>query len=407
MQNSTKSHNKLREGFSTGSAVSAGAAAAVRLLLTGTAQCEVSIAPPPFTGSGASLSPDNPVRLGIPVAYAQILKDSVKVAIIKDGGDDPDATNRMLIEVYAARHEDAFTHLPGTWLELEAGLRIKCGPGVGTVTLPGLPARPGEPAINPHPRKQIFFAVYEELSRLGLAPACLPEFPVCLYLRIPRGAERAKNTLNSRLGILGGVSILGTRGTVRPFSHEAWQATISQGLDIAHSLGIADICFSTGRRSELGLQKLYPDLPEQAFIQAADFAKYSVTSAAQRKFGKIIWGCYCGKLLKLAQGLPYTHARSARADLPLLAEWAGNCGAPADICGQIAALPTAQGAFDLLEAHSPAISAELLKKVAKTAMATLTAWLAGTKTSLCLHVLRPDNTPWLQLEDKTGSNEIF
>ena len=150
------------------------------------------------------------------------------------------------------------------------------GKGVGTVTLPGLPVVVGEPAINPEPRKQIAVAAHAAARAAGY------NGPLHLLLSVPDGEERARRTLNGRLGIVGGISILGTRGTVRPYSHDAWKCAVAQGMDVAVALGLREILLATGRRSErLGLA-LHPELPPQAGIQAADYAAFSLREAARR-----------------------------------------------------------------------------------------------------------------------------
>lgn len=398
---SEHSPTSLREGFTTGSAVSAAAIAAVTLLLSGRRLAEVSVQLPPFNLADGILQPLSCKKLTVPITEARACGENMAMAqVVKDGGDDPDATHGLLLEVYASLASNDFGNAvdgagdyPGVWLQLSRGVRIKSGPGVGLATLPGLPVAPGEPAINPEPRKQIAFAAREAALQHGF------DGPLFLYLRVPRGAEKAAHTLNSRLGISGGISILGTRGTVRPYSHDAWQATISQSLDIARALGYRQAAFSTGRRSEQGLQALFPELAEQCFVQAADFAAFSVRAAVERGFERIIWGCYSGKLLKLAQGLEYTHARSAPADLPLLARLAGENGVPAELRRQLEELPTAQGAFDLLTEKAPAACAATLKSVAKTALSTLTAWAKEAKKPprITLCVFKTDNAPWLVL----------
>jgi cobalt-precorrin-5B (C1)-methyltransferase len=390
----------MREGFTTGSAAAAAAFAAVTLLLSGrdSGPGTAGIALPPFVLRGGELAPQRDLRLDIPVAHTR--KDSVsgraEAAVIKDGGDDPDVTHQLRIEVFASRAADTFSDLrktdPGR-LELAGKVYLETGPGIGRATLPGLPVLPGEPAINPEPRKQIAFAAREAALRCGYAG------PLHLFLQAPQGQAIAESTLNSRLGIHGGISILGTHGTVRPYSREAWRNTIAQALDLAEALKFSTIAFSTGRRSENALAEYFPGLPAPAVIQAADFARFSILAARQRQFKNIIWACYPGKLLKLAQGLAYTHAGSAPADLRLLAGWAGQCGANADLCAQISALPTAQGAFSSLSQTNPALCAKLIRHTAGTALQTLSAWLAQSpdpaRLTLCL--FNGNDRLWLKL----------
>ncbi|MFV0422360.1 cobalt-precorrin-5B (C(1))-methyltransferase CbiD [Oleidesulfovibrio sp.] len=217
------------------------------------------------------------------------------------------------------------------------------GHGVGVVSLPGLPVAVGEPAINPEPRKQIAAAILEVCAGYGFSGA------VDVIITVPEGKERARRTFNPRLGILGGISILGTRGTVKPYSHGAWKATITQGMDVAASCGAETIFLSTGRRSERMLMEFYPEASETAFVQVADFARFSLQAATQRSFSHIVWGCFFGKLVKLGEGHHYTHAHSAEIDFTLLAQECSHAGLSAGTADKIATANTARHALELME----------------------------------------------------------
>lgn len=338
---------KLREGFTTGTAASAAAAAALQLALTGRAPEQVDVALPPFDdsprhltinilragyGQGAGFKAAStttaPPRSGnaFSAAWAEVEKD---------GGDDPDATRHahiiatvelLLASDAVADSADGFAGVttalsskldsdPSSSEADSPRIHIDGGTGVGRVTLPGLPVPAGAAAINPVPRQQISHA----LCRLARSHGYSGGLRVCIS--VPEGELLARRTLNGRLGIVGGISILGTQGTVKPFSHSAWKATIVQGLNVAQESGCSQICLSTGRRSEKLLMAQYPHLPAQAFIQAADFAKFSLEQAGQRPFFPLVWGCFFGKLLKLSEGHPYTHARSATLDMRVLSGW--------------------------------------------------------------------------------------
>jgi cobalt-precorrin-5B (C1)-methyltransferase len=261
-------------------------------------------------------------------------------AVIKDGGDDPDATHRARIE--------AFARFDASLPKLE--LSINGGTGVGRVTLPGLPLPVGEAAINPVPRQQIDRAVREVLAHAGAASSC----GVRIVISVPDGERIARHTLNPRLGIIGGISILGTHGTVRAFSHEAWQSAILQSMDVAlanrppQQSALPALCLSTGRRSERLLMACYPALPALCFIQAADHVRFSLEAAAQRALTPLAWGCFFGKLVKLAQGIPYTHARSAPLDMAFIARCHAGLNAAQDMETQLAACNTANQALELL-----------------------------------------------------------
>ena len=380
-----KKRGPLREGFSTGTAASAAAHAAVTLLLGKSAPDTVSIALPPFV-TVPSLAPESGLRLSIPIAESRANPDGTAWAtVIKDGGDDPDATHGASIAVQAAQNPLPASGDPvhgpvGTPQEAlppgQGPIHLYGGLGVGLVTLPGLPVIPGEPAINPEPRKQIAFAALEA------AEQCAYSGPLHLLISVPEGEARALHTLNARLGITGGISILGTRGTVRPFSHEAWRATISQGVSVAAALGLSTLLFSTGRRSErLGFD-LYPDLPAQSGIQAADFAAHAMREAAGRGFARLIWCCYPGKLLKLAQGLEWTHAQSGAADIAMLARYCAEAGGDTALTAAVAAMPTAVGAFALM-ARIPAVHDTVLRRIAEQAFAVLRGWLREARQEAC------------------------
>jgi cobalt-precorrin-5B (C1)-methyltransferase len=393
---------KPREGFTTGSAAAAAAFAAVELLLSGrdSGPEKVSIALPPFALKNSQLAPEHDARLEIPVARAQL--DSgrgvAEAAVIKDSGDDPDVTDKIRIEVLASLQPENFSEcaesFPDVWLPLAGNIHLKTGPGIGRVTLPGLAAAPGEPAVNPEPRKQIAFAAREAALRYGHSG------PLYLFLQAPQGRELAKATLNGRMGISGGISILGTHGIVRPYSHDAWKNTIIQALEVAEALNLKTVAFCTGRRSESALAGQLPALSQQALIQAADYAGFAVLEGQKRRFDKMIWACYPGKLLKLAQGLTYTHAGNAPADLRRLARWAGRCGAGRGLRAQISALPTVQGIFDLLELTDAGLCARLLDFTAKTALGALQTWLGRNPppSLLALYVFKSDSSLWLKLE---------
>jgi cobalt-precorrin-5B (C1)-methyltransferase len=229
----------LRTGFTTGSAAAAAAKAALAVLLGGPAREIVSI---PLPGGG---------RLEVPVREARWADPGrVQATVIKDAGDDPDVTHRAAIVATVA-------------LEAGEGLRLTGGVGVGVVTRPGLALAVGEPAINPVPRAMIAQAVGEAWREAGRAGAPA----VNVEVSVPEGERLAKRTLNPRLGIVGGISILGTTGLVKPFSHEAYTATIESALAVAKAAGLAEVVLTTGRRSEKRAQALRPDLPEQAFVQ--------------------------------------------------------------------------------------------------------------------------------------------
>lgn len=358
----------LREGFTTGSAVTAAAVAALRQLLGMGSLPVLSIPLPPFDGDA-----DPPGRLDIPVHEVAPEGEGVTGVVIKDGGDDPDATHGARMEAHVVLLPWAASGL----LVLEGGV------GVGRVTLQGLPVPVGEAAINPGPRAQLACAVREVCLACGYAGG------VRVTVRVPEGVNIARHTLNPRLGILGGISILGTRGTVRPYSHEAWKAAIVQEFDVARAVGLTRACLSTGRRSETLLMRRYPGLPEQAFVQAADFVAFALDAAAERGFTELAWGCFFGKLVKLAQGLPHTHARTAPLDLPRLARWCREAGVDPARADAVAMANTAGQALDILAPD--AACAATLDTVARRAKAHAERF-AGRGVRVTIHLFHLNGT---------------
>jgi cobalt-precorrin-5B (C1)-methyltransferase len=312
----------LREGFTTGTAAAGAALAALTLLVEGRAPESVSVPLPPYH-AGCSGFVSVPVEYCRPIVRGMGRASRVsraEAAVRKDGGDDPDVTSGALIAARVTLEPLRQNSPPdGEFVRLEGGR------GVGRVTLPGLPVPVGEAAINPVPREQMRVALsrYAEqaIPRFGHCP------PLSVVISVPGGEKLAPRTLNPRLGIVGGISILGTQGTVRPFSHAAWQATVRQGLRVALASGCATVCLSTGRRSEALLMRRYPRLSPRSFIQAADFTAFSLRAAGAMPFADIVWGCFFGKLLKLAQGMEYTHAREGDIDFEGLALLCSRSGA--------------------------------------------------------------------------------
>jgi cobalt-precorrin-5B (C1)-methyltransferase len=230
-------------------------------------------------------------------------KGVARATIIKDAGDDPDITNgaEITAEVRSA----------------ECGVRsedpqiiIKGGTGVGIVTKPGLAIPVGEPAINPVPRKMIQEAVMEAVEECGVRSAeCGVKKPhLIVTISVPAGEELAKKTLNHRLGIVGGISILGTTGIVRPLSEAAWTATVTASFDVAKALGLTEVVISTGRTSEKAHQRKY-GLPVEAYAMMGDYTEYSLHDAAKHGFSKVHLCAQWAKMIKIGMGTPQTHVR--------------------------------------------------------------------------------------------------
>lgn len=251
--------------------------------------------------------------------------------IVKDAGDDPDATHgaHMTADVRLLSHRVGEIALRG-------------GVGIGTVTKSGLGLEVGGPAINPAPsrniRENVREAAGELLGRDGLE----------VTLSVPGGEEMAKKTLNARLGILGGISILGTTGIVRPYSTAAFRASVVQAIDVARNQGQTRVVLTTGGRTEKFVMRQLPELDESCFVQMGDFVKAAFQSAIRAQMREITVGAMVGKLTKMSQGLAVTHAWKAEVDRDILAKSAQEVGAPPDLVEEIRAAETARFAAERL-----------------------------------------------------------
>lgn len=332
----------LREGFTTGSAAAAAARAATLFALTGVAPGRVDIPlPPPHEG-----------RLSI--AIASVVEDGlgVRAGVVKDGGDDPDATHGARIEAHVTL-DPAFSGVGPHVL-------IGGGPGVGRVTLPGLPVAVGSAALNPGPVEQIRASVLEVLPEdfKGIA---------LVFIEVPEGEKIARHTLNPRLGIEGGISILGTQGIVRPYSHAAWAECVGRSLDVARAAGHSTAVLTTGRRSERFFQERFAFTPNVCLVQAADFFAHSLGAAVERGFTTVVWAVFFGKLAKQAQGFANTHARAAALDFALLADRAREAGVEEAVAAEIGRANTAAQALALLPEQPARRLAALLAQRARQA----------------------------------------
>lgn len=285
---------RLRSGFTTGACAAAAAKGATVLFFRQRAVDQVDI---PF--------PDGS-RVNFKLAGCGWLEGENAIAycsVIKDAGDDPDVTNKAEIVALVSRASNSFAH--------EDDLQIVGGKGVGIVTKPGLALPVGAPAINPVPLKMIEQAVREALHE---AQGELSAEKLLITISVPQGEELAKKTLNKRLGILGGLSILGTTGVVVPVSAEAWTATITASMDVARECGVQEIVLSTGRTSERAVEEHY-NFPEEALIMMGDYLEFSLKAASERGFRKIHLAGMWAKLLKGALRTPQTHVRHGALDV--------------------------------------------------------------------------------------------
>jgi len=284
---------KLRSGYTTGACAAAAAKAATILFVRRAESIrEVNI---PF--------PDGS-RVAFTVRSSELRVEDGKsigtASVIKDAGDDPDITNGAEIRAEVRLITECGT-LKAECPDPE--ITINGGRGVGRVTKPGLAIPVGEPAINPVPRMMIREAVTEAVRACGMTVSGLE-----VTISVPAGEKLAKKTLNHRLGIVGGISILGTTGIVRPLSEAAWTATITASFDVAKALGLTEVVVSTGRTSEKAHQRKY-GLPVEAYAMMGDYTEFSLRNAAEHGFSKVHLCAQWAKMIKIAMATPQTHVR--------------------------------------------------------------------------------------------------
>ncbi len=282
---SRKPTGDLRRGWTTGACATAATKAALDALWGAGFPKDVGITLP---------KGETPV---FPLAHQQLGQGWAEVGITKDAGDDPDVTHGALI---IARVEKS-----------AGGITYKAGEGVGTVTKAGLPIDVGEPAINPVPRAMISGVIEKQAARYGQGA------DICVTVGIPDGAEIALKTWNPRLGIKGGLSILGTTGIVRPFSCAAWIASIHRGIDVAVAGGEPHVAGCTGATSEKVVQELY-GLPDHAMLDMGDFAGGMLKYLAKHPVPRVTIGGGIGKITKLAQGAVDLHSSRTQVDFEAL-----------------------------------------------------------------------------------------
>jgi cobalt-precorrin-5B (C1)-methyltransferase len=377
---STKTGGKakrLKSGFTTGTAAAAAAKGALLLLLDGRAPAEVAVDLP----GGETLS--------IPVhACGAEGKDAARCTVIKDAGDDPDVTHMAEIGACVRLGAALKPDDPGDTVSIAGGT------GVGRVTKPGLAVAPGEPAINPIPLQMIRSAITGVLEAYRIARR------VSVEIFVPRGETLARKTMNARLGILGGISILGTTGIVRPMSHAAYTATIASALSVARASGLAEIVLTTGRRSERLSRPLLPELPEEAFVQMGDFFEYSLKEAVRRGFGRIVLAVFFGKAVKMAQGAPQTHASRSRLSLSALSALCVETCGDREAAEQIRTANTARQALDILKAGRPEVIAEIGSRMLRSA-----ARFSGKEPSLRGIIFDSEGDPVYDAAAASGKDE--
>src|SRR6056297_783439 len=284
---SRKPDTELRRGWTTGACATAAVRAALMMLWGEGRPARVCITLP------KGETPE------FQIAHADQGDSWAEAGVIKDAGDDPDVTHGAMVIARVA---------PSS-----GGVVFRAGDGVGRVTMPGLPIPPGEPAINPVPRQMMTAVVEDTAERLSERP------DIEITISIPGGQALAQKTWNPRLGIKGGLSILGTTGLVRPFSCAAWIASIHRGIDVACSAGLPHVAGCTGATSEKTVQTLY-DLPDVAMLDMGDFAGGLLKYLAKHPVPRITIGGGIGKMTKLAQGARDLHSGRSQVDFDQLAK---------------------------------------------------------------------------------------
>jgi len=334
----------LRRGWTTGACATAATRAAYTALLTGRFPDPVTITLPRGQVPAFALT------------HAELKGDYAMAAIIKDAGDDPDVTHLATIQV-TVRHGAP-----------ESGVRFRAGPGVGTVTKAGLPLGVGEPAINPVPRRMMMETIAE------IAEAENAASDVEIEISVPGGEALAEKTWNPRLGILGGLSILGTTGIVVPFSCAAWIHAIYQGVDVARAAGLTHVAGCTGSTSEATVRRLL-GLPELAMLDMGDFAGGLLKYLRRHPVERLTIGGGFAKISKLADGHLDLHSGRSQVDMAALSQRLQVLGAGAALVRQAAAANTAKEVLDL----GLADGFDLATPVATDALATIAATL-GVET---------------------------
>ncbi|MFF9013361.1 cobalt-precorrin-5B (C(1))-methyltransferase [Streptomyces sp. NPDC014870] len=311
-------HTGLRPGWTTGACATAATTAAYTALLTGDFPDPVTITLPKGQ------------RPAFALAAEELAGGAAMAAVVKDAGDDPDVTHGALIR-------STVRLLPAG-----SGVVFRAGPGVGTVTLPGLPLEVGEPAINPVPRQMMRDHVAEVAAAHGGGG------DVEITVSVDHGEEIARSTWNPRIGILGGLSILGTTGVVVPYSCSAWIDSIRRGVDVARAAGLRHVAGCTGSTSEKTVATLY-DLPEIALLDMGDFAGAVLKYIRRHPVDRLT---ICGgfaKLSKLAAGHLDLHSARSQVDKAFLADLARTGGASDALAAEIAAANTGLAALRLCE----------------------------------------------------------
>lgn len=323
---------KLRIGFSTSACAAAAASGALIALETGQAISAVRI----------DLLTKRDILFQL--CRCEMSDEAVLCGVIKDSGDDPDVTNGLEIQALVRRTESA-------------GIKLLGGKGVGIVTLPGLPVEVGNPAINPGPRRLILRAVQQTLQSLQAKSQNGYEITII----VPEGEQIALQTMNPKLGIVGGISILGTDGLVHPYSAPAFRASLYYELKVARGKGCSRVAFGTGKRSVDYLQGMFSKVDNIEFISVGDELGFPIDQAVKMGFQEIYLGGMIGKLSKLAQGRFQTHVKDGEVDFEFLATLAEKLGASSKASEAIRIARTSRAVQNLLKNEGVFLETELAR----------------------------------------------
>ena len=317
MDTDTETTKKLRTGYTTGSCATASSKAGILSIINQKKIEKIDILLP----KGSDLE--------IKINSCEFTKDSAKCSVIKDGGDDPDVTHGAEIFV-----DVQLTNNIGE-------IDIDGGEGVGRVTKPGLGLEIGSAAINPTPKKMIVENVREVGKEL------LEKNGVSIKVSVPKGKELGPKTDNPRIGIMNGISILGTSGIVIPYSTASFAAAIRQQISVVNTMNDDNVVLTTGGRSEDYAREII-DLPDHSFIQMGDFSGYTIKQCAKQGLKKAYVAGFIGKLAKMAAGVKQTHVKGGKVDMKFLSELAKRCDANSDTIAKILGANTARNVQEII-----------------------------------------------------------
>ena len=312
-----KSKGKLRTGFTTGTCATAASKAGILAIINQQSLNSVDVILPKRD------------KINIQINSCNFSKDNAQCSVIKDGGDDPDVTHGAEIFV-----DISLTDTIGS-------IEIDGGKGVGRVTKPGLGLEIGTAAINPTPKKMIL----ENIQEVG--EEVLGKNGIKIVVSVPTGEELAKKTDNPRIGILDGISILGTSGIVIPYSTASFAAAIRQQIDVVSSMNDEEVVLTTGGRSEDFAREIIK-LPDHSFIQMGDFSGYTIQQCAKKSLKKAYVAGFIGKLAKMAAGVKQTHVKGGKVDMKFLSELAKRCNANSETIRKILGANTARNVQEII-----------------------------------------------------------